>query len=65
MATRPLVALLVESSRALGSPGLNPSARLSLYALNPGHSFELGTFIDGKLPPETDVALPQTLVSLT
>jgi hypothetical protein len=37
---------------------------LNLYALKPGHTFELGTFIDGELPPQTEVALPQALVSL-
>jgi hypothetical protein len=30
----------------------------------PGHTFDLGTFIDGKMPPQTEVALTQTLVSL-
>jgi hypothetical protein len=57
--------LLVEASAALGSAGVPPAAMLTLYALNQGHSFDLGTFIDGKLPPKTEVALTQTLVSLT
>lgn len=57
--------LLVESSRALGSQGVKPAARMSLYALNPRHTFDLSTFIDGKLPPKKEVALTQTLVSLT
>jgi hypothetical protein len=56
--------LLVESSNTLGSLGAPPSALLALYALNPGHAFNLGTFIDGKEPPQTEVALMQTLVSL-
>ena len=56
--------LLVESSDALGSLGAKPAAMLTLYALNPGHTFKLGTFIDGKMPPQTEVALTQTLVSL-
>ncbi len=56
--------LLVEASRALGSPGTNPAALLTLYSLNPGHTFGLGTFVDGKLPPQAEVALTQTLVSL-
>jgi hypothetical protein len=56
--------LLVEASRALGSPGTNPAALLTLYSLNPGHTFDLGTFVDGKLPPQAEVALTQTLVSL-
>jgi hypothetical protein len=57
--------LLVESSAALGSAGATPAAMLALYALNPGHAFKLGTFIDGEMPPQSDVALAQTLVSLT
>jgi hypothetical protein len=56
--------LLVESSRALGSIGAKPDAMLTLYALNPGRAFDLGTFIDGKTPPQREVALTQTLVSL-
>ena len=58
--------LLVESSKALalGSSGAKPAAMLAMYALNPGHKFDLGTFIDGKEPPQTEVALAQTLVSL-
>jgi len=56
--------LLVESSSALGSPGANPAAMLALYTLSPGHTFDLGKFIDGTLPPESEVALAQTLVSL-
>ena len=56
--------LLVASSGALGSIGAKPAAMLTLYALNPGHTFDLGTFIDGKMPPQREVALTQTLVSL-
>jgi hypothetical protein len=56
--------LLVESSRSLGSPGATPAAMLALYSLNPGHTFDLSTFIDGQMPPESQVALTQTLVSL-
>ncbi len=56
--------LLVETSNGLGSIGARPTALLTLYALNPGHKFDLGTFIDGQMPPQTEVALTQTLVSL-
>ena len=56
--------LLVESSGALGSLGAKPAAMLTLYALKPGHTFNLGTFIDRKVPPQTEVSLTQTLVSL-
>jgi len=56
--------LLVQSSAALGSAGATPKAMLNLYALNPGHAFKLETFVDGKNPPKSDVALTQTLVSL-
>jgi hypothetical protein len=54
----------VESSGALGSLGAKPAAILSLYALKPEHTFKLGDFIDGKMPPQTEVAQTQTLVSL-
>lgn len=56
--------LLVESSGALGSLGTTPTAILSLYALKPEHTFKLGDFIDGKMPPQTEVVQTQTLVSL-
>jgi hypothetical protein len=56
--------LLVESSRALGSPGTKPGAMLALYTLSPGHTFKLGDFIGGIMPPQSQVALAQTLVSL-
>ena len=56
--------LLVESSNALGSIAAPPTAMLTLYALKPGHTFNLGSFIDGKEPPQAEVALAQTLVSL-
>jgi hypothetical protein len=57
--------MLVESSAALGSADVKPAAMLILYALNQGHSFDLGTFIAGNMPPAAEVALTQTLVSLT
>jgi hypothetical protein len=56
--------LLVEASAALGSPGVPPSALMSLYALDPGHAFNLGDFVTGTNPPEAQVVLTQTLVSL-
>lgn len=52
------------ASAALGSTIAPPSAILSVYALRQGHAFELGSFIDGKMPPKADVANTQTLVSL-
>lgn len=56
--------LLVEASAALGSPGVPPAALMALYALKPGHAFNLGDFVSGTNPPKGDVALTQTLVSL-
>jgi hypothetical protein len=56
--------LLVESSAALGSLGATPHAMLTLLNLKPGHAFDLGSYVDGKNPPQSDVALVQTLVSL-
>jgi hypothetical protein len=44
--------------------GAKPAAMLKLYALKPGHTFDLGTFIEGTLPPEKEVALTQTLVAV-
>jgi len=57
--------LLVEASKALGSTGAQPSAMLTLYGLKPAHTFVLGTFVDGKVPAQADIALTQNLVSLT
>ena len=56
--------LLVELSAALGLLGAKPAAMLTLYALNPRQKFNLDTFIEGRMPPQTEVALTQTLVSL-
>jgi hypothetical protein len=56
--------LLGESSGALGSPGVISPAMLMPHALKPGHAFNRGTFIDGTMPPQTEVPLKQTLVSL-
>jgi len=56
--------LLVEASNALGSTGGQLSSMLSLYALKTGHAFDLGTFVDGKMPTQADTALTQNLVSL-
>jgi hypothetical protein len=57
--------LLVEASAAVGSAGVPPAALMALYALNPGHTFNLGDFVTGAKPPKSDVALTQTLVSLS
>jgi hypothetical protein len=56
--------LLVESSAALAAPASKPAALLTLYALTPGHAFDLASFLDGTMPPQPEVALTQTLVSL-
>jgi hypothetical protein len=57
--------LLVESSRALGTiGGGKASGMLKLYALNNGHTFDMGKFVEGELPPEKEVALTQTLVAV-
>ncbi|HEY3707476.1 MAG TPA: hypothetical protein VGL22_20610 [Terracidiphilus sp.] len=57
--------LLVQASAALGSDGILPSAMFILYALNPTRTFDLSTFITGSNPAKADVALMQSLVSLT
>jgi hypothetical protein len=56
--------VLVEASNALSAGGVSPAAMLKLYALATGHTFDLGTFVDGTMPSEKDVALTQTLVSV-
>ena len=56
--------LLVEASRSLGQVSASPSAMLTLYALNPTHTFDLSTFISGANPPQGNVALAQNLVTL-
>jgi hypothetical protein len=56
--------LLVEASRALRFGRTSPAAMLNLYALKPGHKFQLGSYVKGQMPPEAEVALTQTLVSL-
>jgi hypothetical protein len=37
---------------------------LTLYALNPTHTFDLSAFIGGANPPQGEVALAQNLVAL-
>jgi hypothetical protein len=44
--------LLVESLNALGSLGAAPSAMVTLYALKPGHTVNLDTFIERKRTSE-------------
>jgi hypothetical protein len=56
--------LLVEASNALGSGTGIPDALLKLYALTPGHTFTMGTFVDGTMPPQAEVALSQALVKI-
>jgi len=58
--------ILVEVSRAI-APELtvgNPTAMLNILTLKNQHSFDLGSFPDGGMPPRDQVALAQTLVSL-
>lgn len=57
--------LLLQTTAGLGSSAMTaPSAQLSLYALKPGHTADLTAFVTGTTPPQADVALAQTLVSL-
>jgi hypothetical protein len=51
--------LSVESLNALGSLGAAPSAMVTLYALKPGHTVNLGTFIERERTSEnTDSSGP-------
>lgn len=77
---QPAPDLLIESTLrcqvALGAtavgPDLEPSVRLARirlrclrYALSiPEQTVDLAKFIDGAMPPQSEVALAQTLVSL-
>lgn len=57
--------LLLETTAGLGgSAAATPSAQLSLYVLNPGHTADLTTFVTGTNPPQADVVLAQTFVSI-
>ncbi len=57
---------LLESSAAI-TPAfqtVTPNAMLRMYVLNNGHTFDIGTFLNGSMPPGNEVALTQTLVNL-
>jgi hypothetical protein len=57
--------LLLQTTAGLGgSAATAPSAQLSLYALNPGHTADLTAFVTGINPPQAEVALAQILVSI-
>jgi len=58
--------VLVEASRAI-APELsvaNSSAMLTILTLTNNTSFDLATFLDGKMPPKQEVAVAQTLVNI-
>jgi hypothetical protein len=57
---------LLEASAAITPEFQNvtPNAMLRMYVLNTGHTFDLGTFLTGNMPPGNEVALTQTLVNL-
>jgi hypothetical protein len=59
--------VLIEASRAI-DPTLSarpPKAMLNIFTLTNGHAFDLNDFIAGSAPPRDQVAVAQTLVSLT
>jgi hypothetical protein len=57
---------LIEASSAIDPwfESVTPSAMLMVYALSDGHSFELGRFVEGQIPPDQEIVLTQTLVNL-
>jgi hypothetical protein len=58
--------LLVEASKALNPAMLaaTPAAMLSMAVLKQGHTFQLNDYLTGKLPPQEEVAVAQTLTNL-
>jgi len=60
-------AVLLEASRAIepGSSTQPPQAMLSLLTLVNGHTFNLGDFVAGEMPPKDQIAVGQTLVNLS
>jgi hypothetical protein len=60
-------AVLLEASRAIepGSSTQPPQAMLSLLTLVNGHTFNLGDFVSGQMPPKDQIAVGQTLVNLS
>ncbi len=58
--------ILAEASAAIhpSAEAVRPGAMLTVYVLGPDHAFALNDFLKGALPPATEVAAAQTLVSL-
>jgi hypothetical protein len=59
--------VLIEASRAI-DPNLSaqgPQAMLSILTFQNGHAFDLNDFITGSTPPKDQIAVGQTLVSLS
>jgi hypothetical protein len=58
--------VLVEASRALdASLAIQPRALLTISVLKPKseRAFDIGTFLNGAMPPDADIALAQRLVN--
>jgi hypothetical protein len=59
--------VLIEAARAI-DPEFNtqsPQAMLNLCTFQDGHAFDLNDFIGGAMPPKDQIAVAQTLVSLS
>ncbi len=58
--------ILAEASAAIhpSAGAVRPGAMLKVYVLGQDHAFALNDFLKGALPPATEVAAAQTLVSL-
>jgi hypothetical protein len=58
--------MLAEASAAIvpAAAAVRPAAMLNAYVLAQNHAFALNDFLQGALPPRTDVAGAQTLVSV-
>jgi hypothetical protein len=61
------VVFAAASSALSGGPTLQPRAMLTLDILNaaPGRAFQLSSFLDGKVPTSSDIAVAQRLTTIT
>ena len=56
--------VLMEASRAI-DPDLSTQAPQAILTFQNGHTFDLNDFIGGAMPPKDQIAVAQTLVSLS
>lgn len=64
MRTLSSLILAETSATIMGTSVSIPKAMLNLYVLTNGHTFSLNNFLTGDLPPQTEIAIGQTLTNL-